>query len=94
MKDLNIKIANLGSVVKNRWNSETPKIFKKVRNTATILAFLMPIAGSYDDAPDWFKTNKWYIMSASGVIAGCSQLTKKVDSDGDTIFIPPTKTEN
>ena len=54
---------------------------------------MTPIAGSFDGAPDWFTNCKWYLMIGSAIIAGCSQLSKTKDKDGDTV-IKVDKTEN
>ena len=87
------KVKSFGNGTKKRWQAETPKIYRKIRNTATIVAFLVPMAGSFDGAPEWFQQNKWYIMSSSAMIAGCSQLTKKTDRDGNVIVEMPKKEE-
>lgn len=93
MLSLKQKIFALYTILKDRWKAETPKIYKAIRNIATVVAFLTPIAGSFDGAPDWFTNCKWYLMSGSAIIAGCSQLSKTKDKDGDTV-IKVDKTEN
>jgi hypothetical protein len=72
--------------LKNRWKSETPKLYKKVRNGAVVVSFLCPIAGNINGAPEWFSKSYWYIMSSSAVVAATSQLTKKTDKDGNEII--------
>lgn len=88
------KVTKLGTLIKKRWVSETPRIYKRVRNTATVFAFAIPIAANVDNAPKWFTTYQWYLSSGSAIIAGCSQLTKKKDSDGDTIIVNPKDLSN
>lgn len=85
------KIYNLGAQIKKRWQSETPKLYKSIRNTATVVTFIIPILGNIDKAPDWFEKSYWYLMSGSAVVAGCSQLTKKTDKDGTVTIETPKK---
>lgn len=70
-----------------RWKAETPKIWKKIRNIATVLSVIIPIMSAVDNAPDWFTSSKWYLLSTSLAIAGISQLQKKKDDEGDTIIV-------
>ena len=80
-----------------RWKSETPKVYKKVRNTALAMTFVIPTIGglgeqySWMHVPSWFSNNCWYFMTASAAITAGSQLTKKKDDDGDTILSAPDK---
>ena len=92
MLSLKQKISLLYTTLYNRWKSETPKIYKAIRNIATVVAFLTPIAASFDAAPHWFTNCKWYLMSGSAIVAGCSQLSKTKDNEGDTV-IKVDKTE-
>lgn len=80
-----------------RWKAETPKVYKKVRNTAFAATFIIPIVGGVGDkypwmqVPKWFTENSWYLMTASAAITAGSQLTRKKDDNGDVILSAPDK---
>ena len=92
MKKFNEKIKAFIKKLSDRWKSETPKLYKKIRNISVVITFAIPLVGglgekyTWMEVPKFFTKYSWYIMTGSALIAGASQLTKTKDSDGDSVI--------
>ena len=82
-----LTIKSITTHLKERWLSETPKIYKRIRNIAFVVSVLIPALSAIDDAPNWFVSSKWYIMGVATTITLTSQFTVKKDKEGDTVII-------
>ena len=77
----------LKTKIVKRWKAETPKVYKRIRNSAlTVIAAIPVLAGISNMAPnintpEFFSKYSWHVEAAALFISGGCQLTKKKEDE-------------
>ncbi len=75
----------LKTKIVKRWKAETPKVYKRIRNTCVAIGTTMPMLAGISSVapnihtPEFFEKYSWYVSAAAMVVGGSCQLTKKED---------------
>lgn len=77
----------LKTKIVKRWKAKTPKVYKRIRNSAlTVIAAIPVLAGISNMAPnintpEFFSKYAWHVEAAALFISGGCQLTKKKEDE-------------